>query len=127
MASMPRLGAALLVVGCLIAVSDASRDPGSRMTEAIMQDSPEAVAALLDEGLDINMRIEYKKQTPLMRATLRNMTKVVPLLLERGADKYIGDVDGYLPTDGAAFMGHTLILKYLLDAGMDPNLPHKDR
>ena len=62
------------------------------------------VGFLLDHGASINTRDELKK-TPLMNAVDQRFGAAARLLIARGADVNVVDVDGYTPLDSAAETG----------------------
>ena len=58
--------------------------------------------------------------TPLHIATLFHQHATVELLLSEGANVSLGDAEGNVPLQMAAFLGHTDIVRLLLAAGADP-------
>ena len=46
---------------------------------------------------------------------------IVKFLLQRGANAYISEKDGYTPVHGAAFQGRREIMQLLMDHGVDPS------
>lgn len=79
--------------------------------------SPDAVAAALGDGADINIKDERSGQTCLMACTLRGKYKVVQYLLEQGADPTIPEKDGYTPPHGAGFQGRPEVMRILREVG----------
>lgn len=57
----------------------------------------------------------YSGQTPLMHAVLGGHHHSVEHLLNKGADIWITEQDGYSPIHGATFAGHPDITKKLID------------
>jgi ankyrin repeat protein len=91
----------------------------ARLMDAAFQGDTSLVRALLDEGVDVNVKNEAGA-TPLMRAVYH--VETAGLLLDRGAHVNARSDDGRTPLliaaglpDGAA------IVKLLLDRGADPS------
>ena len=71
------------------------------LLHAIHTHQTASVQALLDGGADVN-RPSGNKLTPLMMAAGYGYTDIVRLLLQRGADPRIADLDGFHAVDLAA-------------------------
>ncbi|XP_047084346.1 ankyrin-1-like [Lolium rigidum] len=84
----------------------------------------EAMKILLEHGADPN-RLMGHNITPLMLACCRNSLKCMKLLIEAGADVN-GSYCGPTSLTQAVKNGFTDIVKFLLEAGADPNDPGED-
>ena len=121
MSTRDRVWFALLLL-CLVGVSIAAfysmrREKGVRLHSAVIYGRLEEVRAIIDDGVDIDYRLEGK--TPLLVAALDGHREIVDLLLEAGADPNApGDETPLLV---AAVGGHGEIVDILLEAGADPN------
>jgi ankyrin repeat protein len=71
--------------------------------------------------------VDEEGQTALMAACLSGAAQSVRLLLSPtfGADPAVGEMEGYLPMDGAAFGGHPDVVVALLEAGLAADTPHE--
>ena len=78
--------------------------------------APETVTTLLDAGADINAVDSGEHFTPLMMAAALGNTRVVKVLLQRGARTDMVDVDGDAAIDFARENGHMEIVKLLSDS-----------
>lgn len=101
------------------AEADASQALLEACTAQRGEDSVPAVDAALRSGANVNIREERSGQTPFMSAVLRGKTNIVTHLLnykkEYNLDVHIGENNGYIPVDGAAFQGRADIMKLLLE------------
>ena len=77
--------------------------------------------ALADEA-DPNTKDPQSGSTLLATAALMGHTKIVILLLERGADVNVRSRDGGTALHAAAFLGRTEIVQLLLEKGADTRL-----
>ena len=64
------------------------------------------VKALCDAGICVNIRESKKGQTPLHFSAMCGRTEIAMMLLEKGADRTIADLDGYLPYEIADDRGY---------------------
>lgn len=80
--------------------------------------STETLSALIDQGLDINLR-DTKGNTLLMIAAYQGRVETVGMLLKAGAAADLRNEKGQTPLGGAAFKGHVEIARMLLAAGAD--------
>jgi ankyrin repeat protein len=79
-----------------------------------------AVEALLDKGLDVNIK-DQNGWTPLLEAVFGGHADTVRVLLDRGANVNATDQTGWTPLMEAASKGHTDIIKILLAYGAAVN------
>ena len=87
---------------------------------AITYDNIKMVQYLIEQGIDVNDTKRRSGFTPLMCAACYGRTKIVKLLLERGADKEVKESKGFNATDFARKMNKKSVL-VLLD--FDETLP----
>ena len=64
---------------------------------AVRDGYADAVALLLDAGMDVNKRSDGDKSTPLVVATLNGQYDIATMLLKRGADPNLPGDDGVTP------------------------------
>jgi ankyrin repeat protein len=81
----------------------------------------EEARALLEQGVDINARNEYR-QTPLHLAVINKQREVFELLLEKGAEVNTRNLDGNTPLHAAVTRDHALS-EALIDAGANVRTP----
>lgn len=103
-----------------------THSPAVALQEAARHGLPEEVTRLLDAGTDVDARDE-RLVTPLMLACNAGRTKVVDLLLKRGADVNATDIDGWTPLTSLMGGLHreatvAAIVQRLLKAGADPSI-----
>ncbi|MDS4031397.1 MAG: ankyrin repeat domain-containing protein [Candidatus Contendobacter sp.] len=79
----------------------------------------ETVRYLADIGVDVNTKSKNGGLTALMMATMNGHTKLVSLLLERGADVNMKTEDGYTALMMASNLVDIDIVKLLLNKGAD--------
>jgi len=73
---------------------------------------------ILDQGVNVEEKAkDYHDQTALIRAATHNHTKVISLLLDRGADTEVKSNYGSTALDEAASCGQTKSIALLLDRG----------
>ena len=98
-----------------------------RMFDAITSNSPDvvngALAALPQGAIDIR---GPSGNTPLFESVLKHHVHSVALLLKRGANPRLINVDGYDALDAAAFGGCAMCAHALIEAGLDPNTVRHD-
>jgi len=104
-------------VGLLLAAGvevDVRYVPWARtpLLDAAMHGFPEAAAALLDHGANLQAT-NCSHFTPLHWAAWGGHANVVKLLLARGADVYYEDDSGYTPLLWTEYWGHHAVLKLL--------------
>ncbi|MDG4556813.1 MAG: ankyrin repeat domain-containing protein [Candidatus Contendobacter sp.] len=84
---------------------------------AVHEGDIEAVRYLADIGVDINTKSKNDGLTALMVATMRSNTKLVSLLLEKGADVNVKTGEGYTALMMASNQRDAEIVKLLLNKG----------
>jgi len=89
--------------------------------EAARKGDIKAVKHHLDAGVDVNLKDEFGKQTPLHEAATYGHKEVAELLIAKGADVNAKDDDGVTPLFDAALLGHTAIAELLIEKGADVN------
>ena len=95
------------------------------LLEAIEQNDQDRVKTLLQEKLNLNVRLG--QSTILYRAVTEGPPKIAKLLIEAGADVNQPVSEGYFnPLLYAAYGGHLEIVRILLEAGADLNVRVKD-
>ena len=87
---------------------------------ALLGDHGNCLQLLLEEGVDVNLRVKPGKR-PLDIATGSGNVEMVRALLERGADVNLTDWDNYTPLMNAAHIGNAECVDTLLKAGADVN------
>jgi len=97
----------------------------SEFYKAIKKGDVKALAKLLNEGKDPNIR-SSEGATPLMAATVNRQPAIARLLLESGAQIDAQDGGGYSALMIAASKGRVEVLKVLLANGANVNLIDKD-
>lgn len=85
----------------------------SAITYAATSPFAEAVKLLLDHHADPNNIDNNEHWTPLMNAAAEGQMEVVKILLERGADATLVDVDGDSAESFAKKKGHNEVASYL--------------
>ena len=85
------------------------------MTEGLIpQTQREIVNALLTAGVSVNQFL-WENKTPLIMAADLNLTTVIPILSDHGADPNCGDASGCTALMWACHRGHLEVVKTLLD------------
>ncbi|HEX8433665.1 ankyrin repeat domain-containing protein [Archangium sp.] len=75
--------------------------PRLEARDAVWYNNADQLAALLDEGLDVNMPEGSTRETLLHAAAWRDRVEIARLLLARGANTSLKDKDGKRPIDYA--------------------------
>jgi len=91
---------------------------GEELMGKVMGDEPQAVAALLTKGADVNYQDPTYGSTPLMMACNYGFTDVAKLLLAKGADVNLQAKNGATALIGAARQSKELV-EMLLAKGAD--------
>ena len=84
--------------------------------------SGEFIETLIDLGADVNAQRTDDKVTPMKLAAHCNNYMAVHLLLERGADANIEDVNGWTPMHAAAGEGFFIVAELLIGKESDVNV-----
>jgi ankyrin repeat protein len=117
-----------LALGADIDVQD-NRSGQTPLMAAVLRGKVGIVELLLTKGADVTIP-EKDGYTPAHGAAFQGRFEVFKLLKEHGID-VMDDRhrDGYLPFHRACWgnsMGHSLIVEYLLNQGLDPNVEGAD-
>ena len=99
--------------------------PVSPLMVAAAKGDLDIVKYLLDRGAQINAQAQINRKTALHMAVEFGQVKAAGLLLDRGADIELMDIDGYTPLWGAAYQNRPELIEFLLKRGA--NLNHLDR
>lgn len=90
-------------------------DSLSLLIEAVIEDNPDQVIALLNTGADPNQVEDDACITLLHYAAQNNALLVIPVLIEAGADIFAEtNPEGYTPLDVALIHGHDRVVQALL-------------
>jgi len=119
-----RLAAVLLLPGLLAATAPALASSSEALLRAIVQQQPERVAILLDQGVSPEAASgegEYRGKTALMWAAETGQVDVLRMLLQYGAVVDRGNAKGGTALMYAAVAGRTDAIRALVEAGADPN------
>lgn len=96
----------------------------SALTLAIVEDRFNTVTYLVDQGVNINRKVEegsWKGYTPLMLAVDKGYTHIVRFLTEHGADVNARNDKGISSLMWAVIQGYLDIVEILVDHGADIN------
>jgi ankyrin repeat protein len=81
----------------------------------------EAVKALIESRAEVNARVHYSGNTPLIEALHKKYLDLANYLIEQGADVNLKTQAGWSPIKMAVFMGYGETLRSLLQAGANVN------
>ena len=98
---------------------------GGELVEAVQNDDPATVAALLGKKVDVNEQ-EDDGATALAWAAVRCNPQVATLLLHAGANPNLRNEQGIGPLYLAIANGSEALVSLLLEKGADPNLARED-
>lgn len=90
---------------------------GNDIWSASRDGKTDAVDQLLEKGVRVNSRLPCKELTPLHVAAIYGRPEVAKLLLDKGADVSLVDVEGNTALHMAAFLAHRDVVELLLDRG----------
>ncbi len=77
----------------------------------------ETVQKLLSRGFPVDATDDYLGRTPLIVATMSGHTRIVAILLAKGADVRARDMEGWTAMRYARGFGHADIVALLAKAG----------
>ena len=109
----------------LVAASLAAAAGGSALIDAAKRDDVAGVAALIQQGVDVDAR-EADGSTALAWAAMRSNAPVSASLLEAGADPNAANQLGIGPLSLAIRNGSLELVRLLLAKGADPNLAREN-
>lgn len=103
--------------------SDSSRGKmaAEALNVAVQNGSIEKVKQLLDEGTEINSKVNTGGWTALHTAVQNKEEEIVHLLLDRGADPHVRKDNGATPFIVAGIVGSVELLELFLSKGSDVN------
>lgn len=90
---------------------------GAALIDAIDMGDAETLEKLLSRGLPVDATNDYLGRTPLIVATMSGHTRIVGILLARGADVRAKDMEGWTAMRYARGFGHADIVALLAKAG----------
>lgn len=91
-----------------------------QLSNAVRDGSIEKVQQLLEEGADINVKMDYG-WTPLLSAVQGDKVELVHFLLDRGADPCAKKDNGATPFVIAGITGNVMLLELFLSKGSEIN------
>ncbi|KAJ6657398.1 hypothetical protein lerEdw1_002565 [Lerista edwardsae] len=91
------------------------------LNAAVQNGSIEKVKQLLDEGAEINLKVDTGGWTALHCAVQNKEEEIVHLLLDRGADPHVRKDNGATPFIVAGIVGSVELLELFLSKGSDIN------
>jgi ankyrin repeat protein len=115
----------LAALCALAGVAAFAAGSGEALLDAVHRDDATAVAALLDQGADANVR-EPDGATPLAWAAMRSNARIAERLLRAGADPNLVNELGIGPLWLAVQNGSVELAELLLAGGADPNLAREN-
>ena len=90
---------------------------GAALIDAIDLGDAEAIEKLLARGVPVDATNDYLGRTPLIVATMSGHTRIVGILLARGADVNAKDMEGWTAMRYARGFGRADIVELLAKAG----------
>lgn len=91
-----------------------------KLNRAVMEGSIETVRQLLEEGVDVNVKLDFG-WTCLLSAVQGNHEEIVHLLLDQGANPLVKKENGATPFIIAGTTGNVSLLKLFLSKGSQVN------
>ncbi|XP_063154518.1 2-5A-dependent ribonuclease [Candoia aspera] len=98
----------------------AEKAMATKLNDAVRSDDIQLAWQLLEEGADINAKVE-SGWTPLHSAVQRNSEELVNFLLKKGANPLVRKDDGATPFILAGIAGNVKLLELFLDKGSGIN------
>lgn len=93
-----------------------------RFSHAIVRDDYEMASKFISDGVDLESALFPSLSTALILAAEYGRTKLVKLLIEKGADVNAQDYAGWTALHNAAQAGNVEMMKLLLENGADIKL-----
>lgn len=94
---------------------------GEELNNAVREGKIEKILSLLEEGTNVNVKVQSAGWTPLLSAIHRARVDIVHLLLEWGADPFLRKDNDCSPFILAAITGNLALLTLFLEKGSDIN------
>jgi len=112
---------AIFIIFSFLLISNSSHAEKS-LSKAVVYNDIEQVKNILNNGGDVNAidSDSFREETPLIIASKKGRTKIVQLLLSKGADHSIKEISGATALRAAVQKGHIEVIKLLLQAKADP-------
>jgi ankyrin repeat protein len=101
-------------------VDHANKKGETALFKASERGHTDIVAFLIDKGANVNVQTNVTKRTPLMYAVLKRRQDTAKLLLEKGADPNISDLQGITAWRIAQVSRQPEMMKMLEAAGAKP-------
>ena len=102
------------------------KSPEDALVWGIQHHDVAAVAAAVEQGVDLNMRFGDLEYAIIYAAKMRS-TVILQLLLENGANPNVFHSSGMTPLAFASAFAGIESIKMLLESGADPNILHEER
>lgn len=98
-----------------------ARDKDEAARIAVAENDLEWLERILNDGADINATKGDYKTTLVMEAAVRGHVEAIEMLLDKGADVDMADLDGWTALMGATVQGHLEAVTVLLEHGANVN------
>ena len=106
----------------VFAVDGTPTDCVNLAINGILPERPRMVVSGINHGANLN-DVDMNKRTAMYNAASYGFLDCVKLLIDRGADATIGDIEGNVPIIASAYYGYEKVVRFLLDCkrGQDPD------